>query len=64
LSLPGRLKKSCSYHQQLIEAIEKRDEETAEKISKIIVEEAGQALITHLSSGKRFSTRDKDKAFL
>ena len=48
MGLPGRLERSCFYHQQLIEAIEKRDEETAEKISKIIVEEAGRALIISL----------------
>jgi len=47
LSLPGRMRKSSSYHQRLVEAIQKRDEERAEKIARTIIEEAGRALIEH-----------------
>jgi DNA-binding GntR family transcriptional regulator len=47
MSLPGRMRKSSSYHQRLVEAIRKRDEERAEKIARTIIEEAGRALIEH-----------------
>jgi len=51
LSLPGRMKKSCAYHQKLIKAIEARDQKAAEKIARTIIEEAGKALMEHPFEG-------------
>ena len=47
MSLPGRMQKSSSYHQRLVEAIRRREEEKAERIARTIIEEAGRALIEH-----------------
>jgi DNA-binding GntR family transcriptional regulator len=47
MSLPGRMQKSSAYHQRLIEAIRRREEDKAERIARTIVEEAGRALIEH-----------------
>jgi DNA-binding GntR family transcriptional regulator len=47
MSLPGRMRRSSSYHQRLVEAVQKRDEERAETIARTIIEEAGRALIEH-----------------
>jgi DNA-binding GntR family transcriptional regulator len=47
LSLPGRMKKSNSYHQLLIEAIKNGNGEEAEKIAATIIQEAEKALVEH-----------------
>jgi DNA-binding GntR family transcriptional regulator len=41
------MQKSNAYHEQLIEAIQNRNEKKAEKIARTIIEEASQALIKH-----------------
>jgi DNA-binding GntR family transcriptional regulator len=47
MSLPGRMQKSSSYHQRLVEAIRRREGDKAERIARTIIEEAGRALIEH-----------------
>jgi DNA-binding GntR family transcriptional regulator len=54
LSLPGRMQKSNSYHQLLIEAIKNGNGEEAEKIAATIIQEAGKALIQHAHNGSKY----------
>lgn len=49
LSLPGRVSRSNTYHQQLIRALKKRDEKKAERIARRIIREAGRALVRHFT---------------
>ena len=49
MSLPGRMQKSCNYHQQLVKALEKKDEVEAERIAQTIIREAGEALMKYIS---------------
>lgn len=61
LSIPGRLQKSLLHHKHIIQALKERDEEKAEKSAKLLLEEAGQALISHLyGNSLEFHASHKD----
>ncbi|HZU06685.1 MAG TPA: GntR family transcriptional regulator [Chloroflexota bacterium] len=50
LSLPGRMERSFEIHRQVVAAFRARDAARAAWLSQTLIEEAGQALIAHLTA--------------